>query len=194
MGDNGQLYVSEEVPGLYKTLLQEATVTTPNQFEAEVLTDIKITDKSSLRACLDKFHYQYNVPHVVISSLSFGEKGRLYCAGSSRSEEGFLISFPELEGEFVGTGDAFSALISAHYSSSVSLSVSVRKALTSLAGILEKTAKHQHVQGQHQDQPIEDAAYHMRKAELRIIQSQKDILEPTEERAGQLGISPAESI
>ena len=35
MGDNGRLYVSEDVVPAYKALLQYADLILPNQFEAE---------------------------------------------------------------------------------------------------------------------------------------------------------------
>ena len=35
MGDQGELYVSEDVVPVYKNLLREADLILPNQFEAE---------------------------------------------------------------------------------------------------------------------------------------------------------------
>ena len=35
MGDDGRLYVSEEVVPVYKNLLRDADLILPNQFEAE---------------------------------------------------------------------------------------------------------------------------------------------------------------
>ena len=35
MGDNGKLYVAEEVVPVYKSLVREADLCLPNQFEAE---------------------------------------------------------------------------------------------------------------------------------------------------------------
>ena len=53
MGDNGSLYVSKELVPAYKDqIISLATVLTPNQYEAEVLTGIKIDSKrSALHAC-----------------------------------------------------------------------------------------------------------------------------------------------
>lgn len=53
MGDNGELYVSKElVPAYRDQIISLATVLTPNQYEAEVLTGIKIdSKKSALQAC-----------------------------------------------------------------------------------------------------------------------------------------------
>jgi pyridoxine kinase len=35
MGDNGKLYVAEDVPPAYKSLIRDADLVLPNQFEAE---------------------------------------------------------------------------------------------------------------------------------------------------------------
>jgi len=35
MGDNGKLYVAEDVPPAYKGLIKDADLILPNQFEAE---------------------------------------------------------------------------------------------------------------------------------------------------------------
>ncbi len=35
MGDNGKLYVAEDVPPAYKSLIRDADLILPNQFEAE---------------------------------------------------------------------------------------------------------------------------------------------------------------
>ena len=53
MGDDGRLYVGEElVPAYRDQIISLASVLTPNQFEAELLTGITIDSKSSaLQAC-----------------------------------------------------------------------------------------------------------------------------------------------
>lgn len=40
MGDNGRLYVSEDVVPEYKTLIKDADLILPNQFEAEYETPL----------------------------------------------------------------------------------------------------------------------------------------------------------
>ncbi len=53
MGDNNQLYVAEELIPAYKNqIISLATVLTPNQYEAELLTGIKTdSKKAALQAC-----------------------------------------------------------------------------------------------------------------------------------------------
>ncbi|KAF2855389.1 Ribokinase-like protein [Plenodomus tracheiphilus IPT5] len=69
MGDNGKLYIPEDEVPEYKSLLREADLILPNQFEAELLSDTPITDLKSLAAAIEVLHKKYQVPHVIITSL-----------------------------------------------------------------------------------------------------------------------------
>ncbi|KAG0256275.1 hypothetical protein BG011_004643 [Mortierella polycephala] len=69
MGDNGQLYVQPDVIPVYRGLIKFASAITPNQFEAEILTDKKITDVVSCLDVIDSLHGA-GVEHVVITSVS----------------------------------------------------------------------------------------------------------------------------
>jgi pyridoxal/pyridoxine/pyridoxamine kinase len=69
MGDNGKLYVPEEVVPVYRDeLLPLASVITPNQFEAEILTGIKIAAEEHIYDACDRLH-RIGVPVVVITSV-----------------------------------------------------------------------------------------------------------------------------
>ncbi|GMK55229.1 hypothetical protein CspeluHIS016_0202850 [Cutaneotrichosporon spelunceum] len=71
MGDIGKgLYVSADVIPVYKNLIKSATVITPNQFEAELLSDVNITSISTLYQALTALHTTYGVKHVALSSVS----------------------------------------------------------------------------------------------------------------------------
>lgn len=55
MGDNGRLYVPQEMVAAYRDkVVPLAWMVTPNQFEAELITDRKIrTQADALQACQD---------------------------------------------------------------------------------------------------------------------------------------------
>jgi len=72
MGDQGRLYVGEDVVPVYKSLLTLADLIVPNQFEAELLSGIKVDSLQSLSRAIEEFHRVYNVPHVIITSVTFG--------------------------------------------------------------------------------------------------------------------------
>jgi pyridoxine kinase len=116
-GDDGRLYCHPDMPHAFETILVPlATVVTPNQFEAELLTRVEIACMAdAVRAC-DVLHEKGpNV--VVITSLSFPEnKGSIVILASIRTEAGsdgnvYTLSVPKIEGYFTGTGDLFSALL-----------------------------------------------------------------------------------
>lgn len=65
MGDEGRLYVSPTmVPLFWDALLPAASVLTPNCFEAELLTGLRIVDDASAAAACDALHAQG--PHTVV--------------------------------------------------------------------------------------------------------------------------------
>ncbi|KAI1100487.1 Ribokinase-like protein [Jackrogersella minutella] len=126
MGDNGRLYVAEMVVPAYRSLIHFADLILPNQFEAELLSGVKITDSSSLSHAIRVLHQDYGVPHVVITSVSIPlfnsasaatpEAPRtMSVVGSSMTSDRqpriFKISFPVFEAYFSGTGDMFAALM-----------------------------------------------------------------------------------
>lgn len=57
MGDDDRLYVSKDlVPAYREQIVSLATVLTPNQFEAELLTGIKINSKASAYSACQALH------------------------------------------------------------------------------------------------------------------------------------------
>ena len=120
--------VTEEVVPIYKSLIARATCITPNQFEAELFSDMKIDSLANLRKVLRYFHTTYTLPHIIISSLALpraelegfdipssveGDKF-LVCAGSSWRQgalTAFIIVFPRLDEHYEGVGDVFSSMV-----------------------------------------------------------------------------------
>ncbi|KAI1142825.1 Ribokinase-like protein [Hypoxylon sp. FL0543] len=126
MGDNGRLYVAEAVVPAYKSLVHHADLILPNQFEAELLSGVKISDSASLEHAIRVLHQDFGVPHVVITSVSIPLLSSSSVATpetphtmsvvgstmtSDRRPRAFKISFPVFECYFSGTGDMFAALM-----------------------------------------------------------------------------------
>ncbi|OTB15569.1 hypothetical protein K445DRAFT_317832 [Daldinia sp. EC12] len=124
MGDNGRLYVAEDVVPAYKNLIQYADLILPNQFEAELLSGVKITDFTSLENAVRVLHRDFGVPHIVITSVSLPTLGSapspqttrtMSVVGSTMTSDRqprlFKITFPVFECYFSGTGDMFAALM-----------------------------------------------------------------------------------
>ncbi|KAI1119367.1 pyridoxal kinase [Nemania sp. NC0429] len=137
MGDNGKLYVAEDVVPAYQNLIHHADLILPNQFEAELLSGVKITDSASLERAIEVLHERYNLPHIVITSVSLPLRNApqtpsstrpatpvqsqapstptMSVVGSTRTSERkprlFTIQFPVFNAYFSGTGDMFAALM-----------------------------------------------------------------------------------
>jgi len=202
LGDSGVLYVSPNVVAIYRAMLPLATVITPNWFEVETLTDIRIVDPQSLRAAIRKLHDEYQVPNVVVSSIPMkpwlaeslpegiynGGSTDLLCISSSRGdpEKSSAIhacTVPLIPGYFSGVGDLFSALVLAHFDpdGKSPLPDAVGKALTKTHAIVELT--HDYAQTLKEadrtktDDELDEkdpmrVVRRMRGRELRLIQGQ----------------------
>ncbi|TKA68194.1 hypothetical protein B0A49_05928 [Cryomyces minteri] len=120
MGDEGRLYVSSDIVPAYKALLNDADLILPNQFEAELLSDTKITDVSSLTHAITLLHRIHRLTHIVITSLRLSVDNipsrteTLSVVGSTMrsdlSPRLFRIDVPAFPCFFSGTGDMFAAL------------------------------------------------------------------------------------
>ncbi|KAJ0406943.1 hypothetical protein ATCC90586_000204 [Pythium insidiosum] len=123
MGDNGRLYVAPELVDMYRDqVVPIADVLTPNQFECELLTDMKIETIADALAACKKLHARG--PQVVVISsfqeLKDGVKvhaeeliviGSKRCSRTSDSLEQFELRVPYIDSYYTGTGDLFAALL-----------------------------------------------------------------------------------
>ena len=132
MGDNGRIYVDEDELPVYKDLLRHADLILPNQFEAELLSGVKISDLKSMHAAIERLHAEYGLPHVFVTSIrlpasqsatpstleqdlsgaaTLSVVGSSCTAGGGRKPRVFSITVPALPIFFSGTGDMFAALM-----------------------------------------------------------------------------------
>ncbi|KAL4780195.1 Ribokinase-like protein [Aspergillus varians] len=127
MGDQGRLYVNDDVVPAYKNTIPHADLILPNQFEAEVLSGIQITCLKTLAQAITTIHATYNVSHVIITSVQLSKlspsqenpspdstQNLLTVIGSTTRSNGkprlFRIDVPAIDCFFSGTGDMFAAL------------------------------------------------------------------------------------
>ena len=130
MGDNGRIYVAEETVPAYKSLLRDADLILPNQFEAELLSDVKIHDLATMNQAITKLHQASKVPHVLITSIrlpttaastptttsqSSSNSAKISVIGSTATSNMkprlFRITVPALPVYFSGTGDMFAGIL-----------------------------------------------------------------------------------
>lgn len=176
MGDEGKLYVTPDLLPIYQnTILPLADIVTPNQFEAELLTGVKITNLESAFKAIDLIHDK-GVKLVVISSTNFyQDKNFLLGLASDRSGSStrrFRVLIPSLDAHFTGTGDLFAALLLAwHHRYPHDLKQAMQKVLGSMRAILQRTFLYGSKKENKHLPSVE-------RLELKLIQSRKDIEEP----------------
>ncbi|KAK3426347.1 hypothetical protein EUGRSUZ_F02818 [Eucalyptus grandis] len=114
MGDEGKLYIPQELVTVYREkVVPVASMLTPNQFEAELLTGYRIVSERDGREACNKLH-DAGPSKVVITSISIN--GDLRLIGSHQKEKGqvpeqFKILIPKIPAYFTGTGDLMTALL-----------------------------------------------------------------------------------
>ncbi|PVH21751.1 pyridoxal kinase [Candidozyma haemuli] len=114
LGDNGRLYVPEEVVPVHKAFFEKGLVSlvTPNQFELELLTGIKIDSWDAAKKALLEFNKLYKVPSVVLSSLVVdGEMASIGLSKNDQAVDIFKVNIDEIGCSFNGCGDVFAALL-----------------------------------------------------------------------------------
>ncbi|XP_027076374.1 pyridoxal kinase-like isoform X1 [Coffea arabica] len=173
MGDEGKLYVPQELVSVYREkVVPVASMLTPNQFEAELLTGIRIVSEQDGREACNRLHAA-GPPKVVITSMNMN--GNLILIGSHRKEkalppEQFKIAIPKIPAYFTGTGDLMTALLlgwSNRYPDN--LEKAAELAVSSLQALLVRTLN-----------DYRRAGYDCQSSslEIRLIQSQDDIRNP----------------
>ncbi|KAJ7562685.1 hypothetical protein O6H91_03G080500 [Diphasiastrum complanatum] len=173
MGDEGKLYIKPELVPLYKDkVVPLASMLTPNQFEAELLTGCSIhSEADALEAC-KKLHGA-GPSKVVITSLDINSDLLLIGSHLENEEDApkqFLISMPKIPAYFTGTGDLMAALLLGwSYKYPNSLETAAELAVASLQAVLERTLL---------DYNAAKVQPEVKQLELRLIQSQEQIKHP----------------
>jgi len=132
MGDAGRLYIPPTCVPAYKSIIRQADLLLPNQFEAELLSDTPIASVADVATAVARLHKNYMIPHVVITSLRLSPTtGRTLPATTTTPEGGyeevltvvgstatremaprlFRVDVHAIPAFFSGTGDMFAALM-----------------------------------------------------------------------------------
>ncbi|XP_076372715.1 pyridoxal kinase isoform X4 [Tachypleus tridentatus] len=176
MGDNGKMYVPEDLLPVYRDQLTPlADIVTPNQFEAELLTGIKINTRSDAVQAMEVLHMR-GIPTVVISSTELGSDKVLIALGSSNKNGKKIqiqLEIPQLPAVFTGTGDLFTALLLAWMTRTQhDLKVACEKTVNSLQDVLKTTYAHaKEILGS-------EDKFNSELLELKLIQSREFIENP----------------
>ncbi|KAL5164195.1 Pyridoxal kinase [Glycine soja] len=173
MGDEGKLYVPQELVSVYREkVVPVASMLTPNQFEAELLTGFRIQSEGhGQEAC--RLLHAAGPSKVIITSINID--GILLLIGSHQKEKGepprqFKIVIPKIPAYFTGTGDLMTALLlgwSNKYPDN--LEIAAELAVSSLQAVLHRTLSDYKSAGHDPEST---------SLEIRLIQSQDDICTP----------------
>lgn len=138
LGDNGRIYVDEKVIPVYKEIFASGLVSliTPNQFEFETLSGVKIETWDNVKDAIKEFRSHYDIENIVISSVCVNNE--LFCVGSNKQNT-FHIPINQINCNFNGCGDLFTALMANEfYDNNYSINPEmVNDVLTKLNKILE---------------------------------------------------------
>lgn len=198
MGDNGRLYVAEDIVPAYKQLIREADLVVPNQFEVELLSGVSISTLTGVANAVSALHKAYGTSHVVVTSVRVGDANAtkeasgdagaasetLTVVGSSKTKDGrprlFKIQVPKLDCFFSGTGDMFAGLLVAR----------LREACAA-DGLLERAAWMP-------DDDVQAVDLPLARAVEKVLSSMQMVLEKTlvarDEELRSFGQSPGASI
>jgi len=147
MGDTGPgMYVPEDLLPVYqKEIVPIADVCLPNQFEAELLTGVKIQNEEDALNVMDILH-GWGVGTVILSSTELGDDQHLMCLASCRKEGRATVvkvPIPKFPAAFVGTGDLFTALCTGWLTKSGGdLKVTLEKTIGTMQAVLQRTLDH----------------------------------------------------
>lgn len=173
------LYVPADVPDAYKTLLPLADVLTPNAFEAEVLTGVRVGDAASAAIAARALHAQ-GVRTVVVTSVPDGDDAIAMLASTTDGVEGstprvWRARVPRLAGLFTGTGDLFAASLTAGlHTHGGDVGAALRHAADSVQAVCGVTAAAAAAAGAG---TARDSAS-VRARELRLVQCVGVLLDP----------------
>ena len=177
LGDDGAFYVPDNLVDVYKTVvIPKADVVTPNQFETEQLTGIKVETTQDARRACEALH-DMGPSVVFITSAILDESAKtnddddnkmITIIASKRNkddnkQEMWRIDCPKIPGSFTGTGDVTASLLLGHLESHPDdLPLVMEKVINTMYLLIQRTHK---AKGKT-----------VRSKELRLIQS-KDIIE-----------------
>lgn len=168
-------YVPDELLPVYRdVIIPLADIVTPNQFEAETLTGLKIHTEDDALKAMDILHNK-GPKTVVISSSDIGQEGYIVSFFSSvknGTRECYKIEMPHVPGFFSGTGDLYAACLLAWLYKDNNQKEAFEKTLSTVQAVIKRTYNHAiSLSGPKKK-------FTTAEMELRLIQSKSDIENP----------------
>lgn len=175
MGDDGEFYVPESLLPIYRDeLVPLADILTPNQFEAELLTGMKIKTESDACKALKLLHSK-GIKTVILTSTCLENEGSLVLLASQHDKKGHYIRLPvpRLDETFTGTGDLFASMLLAWlHAHPGNLKLACEKTMSAMQAVLKKTLMEANALAGEVKKPS------VAQKELRLVQSLDIIRNP----------------
>lgn len=185
LGDDGKFYVPEDLVDVYKNVvIPKADVVTPNQFETEQLTGIKVETIDDARKACEALHEMgpsiVFITSAILDGTASAEEGNdntdeesdcgklITIIASKRNsvddqQQMWRIDCPKIPGSFTGTGDVTASLLLGHLDNHPNdLPLVMEKVINTMYLLIKRTH--------------EAKGKTVRSKELRLVQS-KDIIE-----------------
>lgn len=152
LGDVGKgLYVPESLIDVFRTvLLPRSAIATPNLFELEILTGVRIAAGDDVRRALDAMH-ALGPRRVLVTSLpaplvdtDWHARDDLFMVVSNKDDAAgmvrrWCVSTPRFDRHFYGAGDLTAALFLAHILSGLADDVALARTAGGVYGVLLET-------------------------------------------------------
>jgi pyridoxine kinase len=143
IGDIGRgVFVRDDIPDLFRSkIVPAADIITPNHFELDHLSARRSVTLGEARAAIDALH-DLGPRVILVTSLHTREtpEAHLDVIVSDRSGL-FRLRTPLLPLQINGAGDAIAALFLAHYLRTESAAEAMSRAVSSVFGVLRRTAE-----------------------------------------------------
>lgn len=140
IGDDGRVYVADGILDVVRRrLLPAANLITPNQFELELLSGVKIADAEGLRAAATALARQRRIDVIAtgctLVDTPAGQLETILCADGQLSR----FATPRLPIRPYGTGDLLTGLIAAQLAKGTAVEAAVKLAVETIFAVLLRT-------------------------------------------------------
>jgi pyridoxine kinase len=140
IGDGGKVYVQAGIPEFFRERARPAAdVLTPNQFELEQLSGIKVRSYADAAQACDALHGKGPATIFVTGLRVAGTPRDAFDLYASSDGERMRVRVPRLEVTVQGTGDTIAALFFFHLLRTSSMETALEIAASSMFGVLERT-------------------------------------------------------
>ena len=191
LGDEGKCYVPSSLVSIFiAKVIPKAYMITPNQFEAELLTGMKIKCHNDAIEALKKLH-SMGPKIVVMTSSEIEDKPNQLCCyvlsscdNDNNNIDITRIIVNKISGYFTGTGDCCSALLLGWCDKlgEFNMGKALQNTLGTIQAIIKKTIKKQILLNSKinntNDDENDKKAFKARAAELSVIQCKDEIINP----------------